>query len=62
MINGRNDEGRWRGGEGREAKNPASNTGERAWTAGNTGSGETILANKIKDYLYIVSKAYKDVP
>ena len=46
----------------REAKNPASNTGERAWTAGNTGSGETILANKIKDYLYIVSKAYKDVP
>lgn len=62
MINGRNDEGRWRGGERREAKNPASNTGERAWTAGNTGSGETILANKIKDYLYIVSKAFKDVP
>ena len=49
-------------GERREAKNPASNTGERAWTVGNTGSGETILANKIKDYLYIVSKAFKDVP
>lgn len=73
MINGCNDEGRWRGGERREAKNPASNTGERAWTAGNTGSGETIpvsiLANKIKDFLYITFYIaiviviwYEDVP